>query len=295
MLSNEKKKDIDKIAFDALTKSGALGQFPTPVDKVVHYADLRVNSKVDLSVVPEHYLAKFGLVLKRAITKVRGVLVRGERVVLLDNEQSAQRKNFVKLHETGHELLWWQNKLINCLDDDETLDSQTKEVFEAEANYFASAVLFQQQFFSDKLLTMPLSVSSARALSKDFGASVHATLRRYVEHNPRRCLLLVLNKERPIGFGWPKITLRNSLQSPSFTSEFGTLNWDTELSTDFPFVQEYMDGRRDLQSEITILTDDGHIDCTYHFFNNSYNGFVLIYPKGEAIKSRTTFVFSETV
>ncbi|WP_183560867.1 ImmA/IrrE family metallo-endopeptidase [Mucilaginibacter sp. SP1R1] len=295
MLSEQKKKDIDKIAFDALTKSSALGQYPTPVDKVLQYADLRVNSKVDLSVVPEHYLAKFGLVLKRAVSKVRGVLVRNDRIILLDNEQSTQRKNFVKLHETAHDLLYWQGKLINCLDDDETLAPETNELFEAEANYFASAVLFQQEMFSDQLLTMPLGMSSARALAKNFGSSVHAAARRYVEHSPKRCILLILNKENPVGFGWPKITLRNSLQSPSFTREFGTLTWDTELGVDYTFVQEYINGRRDLQSEISILTDNGYINCTYHFFNNTYNGFVLIFPQGETIKSRTRFVFTEAV
>jgi hypothetical protein len=293
MLNDQKKKEIDKIAFDALKKSGALGLLPTPVDKILHYAELRVNSHIDLSNVPSHFLAKFGLALQRAVVKVRGALVRNDRVILLDNEQSAQRKNFVKLHETGHDLLYWQNKLINCLDDDENLDPNTKELFEAEANYFASAVLFQQELFYDQLMAMPLDISSARALAKKFGASIHAALRRYVEHNPKRCMLLILNKENATGFGWPKFTLRNSLQSPSFTHEFGTLEWDNELSSEWPFVQDYLNNRKNLQDEVSIQTDTDAIDCNYHFFNNSYNGFVFIFPKGETIRSRTTFTFNE--
>jgi len=123
MLSEDKKREIDRIVFDTLKKSSALGIYPTPVDKILHYAELRVNSQVDLSAVPEHLLAKWGLVLQRAIVKVRGVLVRNDRVIMLDNQLSKHKKNFVKLHEAGHDLLYWQNKMINCLDDDQTGDS----------------------------------------------------------------------------------------------------------------------------------------------------------------------------
>lgn len=293
MLSEQKQKDIDKIVFDTLMASGALGVFPTPIDKVLKFADLKVNSGIDLSDVPDHLVARWGFALKRAITKVQGALIRNDRVILLDSTLSPLKKNFVKLHEAGHDLLYWQDRLINCLDDKETLDPDTKEQFEAEANYFASAVLFQQELFNDKLKTLPLDVASGMALAKEFGASIHAALRRYVDHNPKRCMLLILNKEKTSGFAYPKFSLRTSTQSESFTKEFGTLYWGEEISSEWPFVQDYLYNRKHLKNEVTITVDGLPIDCNYHFFNNSYNGFVFIFPKGEAIKSKTSFVITK--
>jgi Zn-dependent peptidase ImmA (M78 family) len=292
MLSDSKKKQIDKIVFDTLKSSKALGVYPTPVDQILKFTDLKVHSGIDLSIVPEHYFAKFGLALKRAVSKVHGALIRNDRMILLDAKMMESKKNFVKLHEIGHDLLFWQNKLINCLDDKESLDPDTKELFEAEANYFASAILFQQNLFYDKLKTLPLDIGSGMELAKKFGSSIHAALRRYVEYNSKRCCLLILNKEKTGKRGACKFTVRTSLQSPSFTKEFGMIEWSEELGMEWPFVADYQWNRKHVQSEVGIVTSNELIDCDYHFFNNSYNGFVFFFPKGEKIKSKTQIVIT---
>jgi hypothetical protein len=65
-------KDIDNIAFDILKGSKAFGVFPTPVDKIIRYAELKVTEKRDLSVIPKNYIGKSTERLKRALRKVRG-------------------------------------------------------------------------------------------------------------------------------------------------------------------------------------------------------------------------------
>jgi len=291
MLSNKKKNDIESVVLDALSKSNSLGVFPTPVDKILKYADLRVNSQVDLSAIPTNFFSKQGLLLKRGLAKIRGVLDRREKTIYLDLSQPLSRIKFVKLHETGHELLGWQGKLLRILEDnDETLDPNINEEFEAEANYFASSTLFQLQLFTDKMREYPLELATCLQLSKLFGGSFHAAIRKYVENSPKRCALLILNKEKPIPYGLPKLTIRNYLQSASFTQEWGLVDWGSEFNEETPFVQNFLSNRKLLKSVLEIEWLGEIIKCNYHYFHNGHNIFVFMFPIGESIKSRTNFV-----
>ncbi len=290
MISEKKKKDVEKVAFDALYKSKAFGIFPTPVDKILTYAELRIDSSVDLSVVPTNFFARGGMVLKRGLAKIRGVLDRSEKVIYLDLQQHESKQKFVKLHEAGHELCGWQGNMLKFLDDDETLDPDINDQFESEANYFASSSLFQLDIFNDKISEYPLELATCLHLNKLFGASFHATIRRYVEHSKKRCALLVLNKESKSPFAAQCLSIRNYFQSPSFTQEWGMIKWDSNFDFDIPFVQNFLSNRKMAKSILTIDLPVETITCDYHYFDNSYNVFVFMFPKGEAIKSRTTFL-----
>lgn len=289
MITEKKKLDIDNIAFDALYKSKSLGVFPTPVDKIIDYAQLRIDSSVDLSRVPSNFFAKHGLAFKRGLAKIRGVLDRSEKIIYLDLKQHASKQKFVKLHEVGHELCGWQGNMLKYLDDDENLDPDINDLFEAEANYFASSALFQGQIFNEKVLEYPLELATSLHLQKLFGGSFHATIRRYVEHSKKRCALLVLNKVSKSPFATPNLTIRNYFQSHPFTKELGRIEWDTNFDYDTPFIQNYLSNRRMVKSELIIESMNGDTLCEYHYFDNSYNVFVFIFPKGEMIKSRTNF------
>lgn len=286
----KKANDIDRIVLDTLSKSKSLGIFPTPVDKIIRYAELYVDTRIDLSRVTDSFFAKSEMFMKRGVAKIRGVLDRSEKVIYLDLQQPDVKMRFVKLHEAGHELCPWQGKLHDCLDDDETLDPDISEKFEAEANYFASASMFQVDLFNDKMAELPLELASAIQLSKIFGSSVHASLRRYVEESTKRCALLVLNVDGKDYNSTPKLSIRNYFQSNAFTKEFGSVNWGTEFDISVPFVQDYIFNRRFLKSELQFNIDDVYVDCNYHYFNNGYNVFVLIFPKGETNKSRTKII-----
>lgn len=287
MISEKKKKDIENIVLDALSKTGSLGVYPTPVDKILRYSELRVDTKVDLARIPKNFFAKSELLIRSGLAKVRGVLDRREKIIYLDLNQLEQKQRFVKLHEAGHELLTWQNKLHDFLDDDETLDPDIKELFEAEANFFASASLFQLSIFGDKMREYPLEISSAIQLAKTFGSSIHASLRRYVETNKKKCALLVLNKGENV-FSLP--TLRNYFQSESFTNSIGELDWKDQLTYDSPFVQDYLSNRRFYQSSFDKIIEGKPTQFNYHYFFNKYNIFIFLFPKGEVNKSRTTFI-----
>jgi hypothetical protein len=294
MLDELAKKDIEKISLDILSQSKSIDVFPTPVDQLLKYSNLVLNHQVDLSTVHESFYHKASVRFKQAMGKVRGFLDRREKVIFLDLSVKMNRQNFVKLHEIGHEVLPWQGATLQFLDNDETLDGEVKELFEAEANFFASVTLFQHDRFAGKIENLPLDINTSFHLAKHFGASIHATLRRYVECSNKRCSLLVLKDVSSKG-QLPICSVRDYFQSSSFSKDFGKVEWTEQLGYTWPFVKEYYHGKRhNRDGELVLTTSQGQIGFVYHFFNSTYNAFVFLFPKGEKISSKTKFIISGT-
>ncbi|HRH03412.1 MAG TPA: ImmA/IrrE family metallo-endopeptidase [Bacteroidia bacterium] len=285
------RKDIELVSLDFLKQSKALGIFPTPVENIVRYSQLVVDTKTDITKIPKNYLLRTSEVLKRALRKWRGALDRREKVIYIDPNQPDVRKKFIQLHEVGHEALPWQRQTFEYMeDDDSTIDPDTKDEFEAEANYFASATLFQLDRFDEEMQKLPLEIKSPMYLSKLFGSSTHAAIRRYVEYSSKRCALLVLKD--PEHFIVEGCMVRNYFQSTSFTNEFGEITWQKTLGIEWTFVQDYLKKKKfHTIGQCCLATHEGVTTFQYHYFYNTYNAFVLIMPTGEKNYSRTRIVF----
>lgn len=290
------KPDIERISMDLLKQSKALDVFPTPVDKIVNYANLHFESKVDLSLIDKSFLSKFSERVSHKFLEtmnlVRGFIDRREKIIYLDLSQNINRQNFVKLHEVGHDSLYWQKDILEYIDDDSTLDINTKEEFEAEVNYFPSLTLFQQDRFENEMKKLELGIKSPMHLAKMFGASNHAALRRYVECSNNRCALIVLEKNKGLNSHvlFPK---KDFFQSVKFQQTFGNIELPNEFGFTWKFAQDYYFGKRyHEEGEISFNTENGTIDFCYHFFNNTYNAFVFIFPHGEINKTRTKIIIS---
>jgi hypothetical protein len=123
-------------------------------------------------------------------------------------------------------------------------------------------------------------------LAKKFGSSIHASVRRYAEHSNKRCALLILEKlDIPSS---SDLGLRNYFQSRKFTRDFGTIEFPNVFDIKWPFVQDYIMRKKFHDTGIiTIVTEDGDNDFEYHFFNNTYNVFVFLSPRGEKNRTRT--------
>jgi Zn-dependent peptidase ImmA (M78 family) len=294
MLELHSKKDIEKISLEILKGSKSLDRFPTPITEIVSYSELIVCNDIDISNIHESYLSMASDALKRALSKIRGMLDRTEKTIYLDLSQKNERKNFVKLHEVGHAVLPWQKSVHNILqDDDNSLHLDTNEEFEAEANYFASITLFQHDRFNFELDKLNLSIESAMILAKTFGASVHASLRRYVECSDKRCALLVLENISKKGT-LPQCNIRDKFLSKKFGKSFGDILLPDTLGYKWIFVQDYYHGRRFKNNGlISLKTLNGDIDYTYQFFFNGYNAFVFLFPIGEKKSSKTKIIVSE--
>lgn len=279
-MTDTKVKKIDTIVFNALKDSKSLGVFPTPIDRLIKHANLRENNNLDLNQFSKASEAKiFGS--RHNIGNIRGMLDRERKIIYIDSALPAIKKRFVSLHEVGHELCTWQGDYLKYLDDDDTLNSDISAGFEAEANYFASASLFQQDYFTEHMGTLPLQLKSAVELSKMFGASIHAALRRMVEKNEKRCSLLVLNVDNTSTRWAPVLRIKNYFQSKSFTREFGVVQWASPLEENTAFVRDYGLNRKFFTSILSNKLLGNESPLAYDYFDNKYNIFVLIYPIGE--------------
>lgn len=296
MIDLPSKSDIEKISLDLLKQSKALDIFPTPVDKIISYSELHLENGIDLSHLDQSFLSKLsGKASQKfieAMGLVRGFIDRREKIIYLDLSQNFNRQNFIKLHEVGHDALTWQREILEYLDDDTTLDSYTKEEFEAEANYFASITLFQHDRFENEMQRLELGIKSPMALAKQFGASIHATLRRYVECSKNRCALLVLERD-PSQNGIISCLKRDYFQSHNFTETFGIIELQNKFGYSWQFTKDYCFGKKYHEAGIVQLsTKNGETEFKYHFFNNTFNAFVFIIPKGEVNKTRTRIILS---
>lgn len=288
MVDIHSRKDIDKISYEILRNSKSFDVFPTPIDKIAEFSELIIKKDIDISQVHESYLQKASSVLKSALSKVSGLFDHKQKTIYLDLSQLPTKRNFVQLHEIGHGVLYWQTDVYDFMDDDDqSLNGEYTEEFEAEANYFASVTLFQHDRFDHEAKKYGLGIEASMTISKHFGASIHATLRRYVETSKKRCALVVL--ENISGKGQPpKCNIKSINESARYIEDFGLLTLPQELGFTWEFVKDYYFKRRlKMDGKIKIKTDNGTIDFHYHFFYNGYNGFVFLYPIGEK-KSATT-------
>jgi len=290
------KRDIDNQVFDLLKSSKSLDVFPTPIDRITEYVELKL-SQADQSLhsIPRQYFTKKLDVLQRALKKIYGAFDRRERIIYINPLIHKNKKAFVQLHETAHAVIPWQKATGYFVDDTITLDPDTKIQFEEEANYFASGALFQLDRFKDQLLKLPLEIGSPLALAEMFGGSKHSCIRRYVEICPKRCALLVLEKNDSLSS--PNIlAFRNSFHSKTFLHSFGELLWPEVLDQTFPFIQDFLHKRRlHKRGSIWLKTFNGMENFNYHYFNNTHNVFVLLFPDGEKITTRTKIFLSGEV
>jgi hypothetical protein len=283
-------EEIDKLAHSILVGSRALGVFPTPVDQIVAYTDLSLERGVDLSKAEPSFFDASREFFGKVKRKVLGMIDFREKTIHLDKSQKPERQNFIKLHETGHGVIPCQRDLLGCMDDEDTIVPEIKELFERQASYFASGALFQLDRFDEEASKLPLGIRSARALAEKFGGSKQAAIRRYVERSPKRCALLVFHK--PDRNGKIVARVRNYFESEAFTKAFGGMTWPDECGLEFPFVRDIKFKRKDHQDgQIAVTTRTNELlTLNYHFFDSTFNVFVMFFPPGERIASRVKII-----
>lgn len=197
LLQPHQLANVQRHADRLLREASAIGRFPTPVDDIMAAAKLTV---VDDEVLNESLLrqfakkAKSGIAsIKSALSKVLGLFEANDRLVVIDKEAPKPRKPFIKLHEAGHGALPHQSKVYALIHDCErTLDAEISDLFEREANVFASEALFQGNVFAKKAEQLDFGVKAPVALAKKFGSSNYAAFRRYVITSGSACCVVVL-------------------------------------------------------------------------------------------------------
>ncbi len=276
---------VRKEAERALREAGALGVFPTPIPQIMAVARVeevredvlnpsfvdRLRSKVEQA----------GQAVRRAMTKVIGLFHASAGLVFISKTLVEVKKRFVSLHEAGHGFMPWQRPMYALVEDcEKSLDASTAELFDREANVFASEVLFQLDTVRDMAEAEPFEIWTPVKLARRFGASNYAAIRQYVSKNPRACAVVVLDMpELRAGAGF-RAALRRAIQSEQFTQLFGCHAWpetytpDDQLGALVPVGKRRSSGKQSIG--LTDRNGDRH-DCVAEAFSTGHNVFILIH------------------
>ncbi len=284
-LSPEQLDNIKIYARGLLHKADAFGQYPTPVDHLIKTANLFVNQEISLG-KDENIISKFkgklGKIARphiHGLKKLLGCLYVPSGEILLDHYQHEKKKVFVKLHETGHGTLPHQRKMFEFMEDGVLeLDPDIEDLFEREANNFAVETLFQLDTFEKIAADYQISIKTPIDLSKKFGSSIYASMRRYV--NTHFASLALVVYDLPNNTNPDQFCLRRSpMYSSSFIKKFGPIGFPISCTKDSylgsilkhaRFQTNHLWGLKDLNGELH--------DVGVHIFSNSYETFVMIIP-----------------
>jgi hypothetical protein len=282
---------VRKEAERALREAGALGLFPTPLDQIMTVARIE---EVKEDVLNPGFIAKLrakaglaGQAVKHALSKVLGLFHASEGLVFLSQSLMAVKKRFVGFHEAGHGFLPWQRPMYAVVEDcEKALDGATAELFDREANVFASEVLFQLDTFHDMAEGEAFEIWTPVNLAKRFNASNYAAIRQYVSKSRRACAVVVLNMPELIEGDGFRATLRRPIQSKRFNELFGQYGWkdvytpDDDLGAFIPLGRRRSSGKRSIA--LTDRNGDRH-ECVAESFSTGHQVFILIH----AVKTLT--------
>ena len=224
-LTDEQLAIVQRYANRLLHEASSVGRFPTPVPDLMAAAKVTLVEDEDLDagyIARVMRKAKAGIAtLKSALSKVLGLFESRDRIVVIDRIVPAPKKPFVKLHETGHGYMPHQSKLYALMQDcDRSLDPDTTDLFEREANVFAAEVLFQGERFAKEAAEYEFGHRAPIALAKKYGASNYSTFRRYVTTHREVCCLVVLEPPFHQEGEEVRAQVRRVIASRSFAARF---------------------------------------------------------------------------
>jgi len=292
---------IRKAAEQLLARADVRGRLPTPVSDIVTAAGLvepehSMLSDLVIDQAPEYLRGP----IRRLRFKVQALLDRKTREIHVDPSIDNDGKiAFKRLHEVTHDILPWQSEL-GYADDAATFAWSAHQLFERQANQGAAELLFQRQLFTEMAAEYEIGFAAIVVLGHTFGATAHASFRRFVEthHWPIAGVVLELSpcSADPLGY-----RRKEAICSPSWAEQFGsTRAWPKVLQiAPFAFVSSVTQARMSDEPIRTLLSlpnlDSSPTALVAELYCNSYNVFVLLWrPRGERLRRRRVIVSSSS-
>jgi hypothetical protein len=205
------RRQILAVAEQTLKRADVLGIVPTPLAAVGEAVG--VEAVIDISQLPTKMVPR-----RSRVRKWLGAYLFREETAFVDLSQPVGRARFIEAHELGHRIVPWHEGAF--VDDEQSLFRATEEMLELEANLAAAHLIFQGRPFFERTLDYPLSLRTPLLLADEFNASLHATIRYYVEHHVEPLAVLVCGKY-PRQDGSVPIFL--GVESPRFKERFGPI------------------------------------------------------------------------
>jgi hypothetical protein len=276
--------EIRNVAAALLREADVDERLPTPVDDLVAAAGLL---EADDYVLSESKIRQAPKELRRLLQntrrRIQGVLDRRERVLHVNPEVDVPAKRqFIRCHEILHDVLPWQRDLLVLGDTNKTLAPQIEFRFEQEANQGAAELLFQIDLLRRIARDYPTDITTPVELANMFGASIHATFRRWVEHHAGAVCGIVLDPS-PTSVSPLTFQRFEAPKSSDWERRFGSHYFPEQLSVrEYPFVASLdipSSGKVDCKWVLDDLTGSAnalHMQC----FTNRYRTFVLLWLPG---------------
>lgn len=293
-LDPEELRAVQSAARRALDRAAAWGIYPTPTPVILEAANLKIApaSAFDPRRIMDYLIGKAesaASALKSAISKVFGIYDAGEQLIHIDHTVGESKQNFLKLHEAGHHELPTHRKLFRFFEDcEKTLDPETADLFEREANNFARFVLFQGGGYASVAADYKLEIKTPMKLAGKFGASIYASCREFARTHHRACVVYVLE---PVTFcekTGARAQVRRIEASPSFLQQFGRPN-EQVITLDHYLGRVLPIGRKMTRPTTVSVTDQNgqaH-ECLAEAFDTTFNVVILVYPV-KALAGRVT-------
>jgi Zn-dependent peptidase ImmA (M78 family) len=285
-LSPEQFEEVRRTTDALLKEANAYGRFPTPVDDILETAQLVVDQTVSLEFHSPSIIKSFSSLLgKKArpllsgMKKILGLLHIPSGEIYLDHSQHLNRQTWIKLHEAGHGCMPHQKRMYQIVEDGEfELDPETEDLFEREANNFAAEALYQLDTYEKVAAGYVVSIKTPMELSKQFGGSIYASVRRYVTTHYASIGLAVYDTVEKGPEGSVFRLRRLPIASQSFPKKYATFSWPNPCAEGnwlWPLLR-----KRKLAEEIATIEDsDGVLhECEIHLFNNAHQIFVMMIP-----------------
>lgn len=290
-LTSEQWISIRRAAEQALRGGGGFGRWPTPV------SDIMTAAKVVLAppeALTERFILglrrRFTAGLKRAIEKVRGIYDAVARLIYVDASLLEVKQTFVKLHETGHAVIPHQKGVYAMVEDcRKTLEPDIADLFDREANVFASEVLFQLDGFITEARDSPFGLRVPLALGKRYGASCYAAIRQYVMKSDRACVVVVLDPPEVLDGTGIRANVRRVVPSPAFIQQFSNLTWPEYVSSGDEIGNMIPLGQRKMSrpQAISLRDNNGVLhECIAEAFCHKYNCFILIHSASTTVRTQ---------
>lgn len=273
------KAGIEEISEQALKEANVYGVFPTRIDKLTENLKLSV-SFTNLKTIEPSYINGDNETLEAILLKVRGLVNVPNREIFVDNTSTVFRQKFVTLHEVGHVDLPWQRRIFELSggigrDYDTTLSLSCHNALELEASHYAASTIFQGNVSKELIYDKPLTMEEIDEVANTFGASFHATVRRFIEFSSQKGALLILRKNSLInGNGGGDVIVHQFFLSESFKQSYSSVNWKKKVfSLRTPFVLDVFDSNI---TRNTGIFEYMNIPWKYGYYTDGYNHFLIV-------------------
>lgn len=214
---------------------------------------------------------------KLVTDSVRAFIHVKEKEIYVSKHLHEKQQRFASFHETGHYALPWHREIFyGCSEID--LTPKARKIFDAEANAFAAACIFQGPRFGEEAADLKFGMRSVMKMAERYDVSFESAARRYVEGYPTPCALIVCDRIPNGEENAHGLQLNYAIRTENFPFWF-------ERGSIIPATHNIAKSCRATRDsplrEKVILDGTGHtaVKCSAHAFFNGYKALILLKPR----------------